>query len=325
MHLRFAPCYISQPTAGEASRTGKGRARTQAGSHRRLLEASPELKSLLFVGGVCARETCRGPRSLSAQGPREQGTFRCGAIITPRGHKNQTAGWRLAATKTESSRVRSCCPRDREKRKKKRKREGFLVYTVFCFYRRSDSCEEDKYLSACAAAVRTHSSCWVSMLHSSSSSILRRAARKVVCLLLARPSSSYQNAVGRRGMAELTNTILQRSNPHATGAETSPITTSQTKGAPSTTSLPTASTPSPKGTREDKTRGGRGRVPFDERAVTGGGFFVAGAWSKAGVCSCFNIRHRHLLGKHGVVFDMGVCPSEVGAFVEASVHLSDRG
>ncbi|CAM9124905.1 unnamed protein product [Pylaiella littoralis] len=57
--------------------------------------------------------------------------------------------------------------------------------------------------------------------------------------------------------------------------------------------------------------GGNGRSAFDERAVTSGGFFVAGAWSKAGVCSCFNVRHRHLLGKHGVAFDMGVCPSEV--------------
>lgn len=56
---------------------------------------------------------------------------------------------------------------------------------------------------------------------------------------------------------------------------------------------------------------GGGRSVFDERAVTDGGFFVAGAWSKAGVCSCFNIRHRHLLGKHGLAFDMGVCPSEV--------------
>lgn len=51
--------------------------------------------------------------------------------------------------------------------------------------------------------------------------------------------------------------------------------------------------------------------PSDSRGVTRGGFYVAGAWSKAGECSCFNVRHRHLLGKHGVVFDMGVCPSEV--------------
>lgn len=118
-------------------------------------------------------------------------------------------------------------------------------------------------------------------------------------------------------MAELTNTTLQGSNPPVTGVETSPPTTacstaSQTEGAASVTYTPTASTPSPKGTKANKMRGGRGRVPFDERAVTGGGFFVAGAWSKAGVCSCFNVRHRHLLGKHGVVFDMGVCPSEVG-------------
>lgn len=61
-----------------------------------------------------------------------------------------------------------------------------------------------------------------------------------------------------------------------------------------------------------KPRVSKGRTPpFDGRGVTGGGFFVAGAWSKAGVCSCFNVRHRHLLGKHGIVFDMGVCPSEV--------------
>ncbi|CAN0187179.1 unnamed protein product [Ectocarpus sp. 4 AP-2014] len=71
-----------------------------------------------------------------------------------------------------------------------------------------------------------------------------------------------------------------------------------------------ATKPSPKGTKGGK-GGGGGRSAFDERAMTGGGFFVAGAWSKAGVCSCFNVRHRHLLGKHGVVFDMGVCPSEV--------------
>ncbi|CAM9611500.1 unnamed protein product [Ectocarpus sp. 12 AP-2014] len=71
-----------------------------------------------------------------------------------------------------------------------------------------------------------------------------------------------------------------------------------------------ATKPSPKGAKGGK-RGGGGRSAFDERAMTGGGFFVAGAWSKAGVCSCFNVRHRHLLGKHGVVFDMGVCPSEV--------------
>lgn len=112
-------------------------------------------------------------------------------------------------------------------------------------------------------------------------------------------------------MAELSNTILQGSNP-VTGTLTSCTTASHTEGAPSTTPPPTASTPSPKGSRANKARGGRGRVPFDERAMTAGGFFVAGAWSKAGVCSCFNIRHRHLLGKHGVVFDMGVCPSEVG-------------
>ncbi|CAN0068449.1 unnamed protein product [Scytosiphon promiscuus] len=73
-----------------------------------------------------------------------------------------------------------------------------------------------------------------------------------------------------------------------------------------------ARTPSPKGAHPRKTGGGGGgRFPFDERALTEGGFFVAGAWSKAGVCSCFNVRHRHLLGKHGVVFDMGVCPSQV--------------
>ncbi|CAB1109775.1 unnamed protein product [Ectocarpus sp. CCAP 1310/34] len=71
-----------------------------------------------------------------------------------------------------------------------------------------------------------------------------------------------------------------------------------------------ASKPSPKGTKGGK-GGGGGRSAFDERAMTEGGFFVAGAWSKAGVCSCFNVRHRHLLGKHGVVFDMGVCPAEV--------------
>ncbi|CAM9282243.1 unnamed protein product [Laminaria digitata] len=62
-------------------------------------------------------------------------------------------------------------------------------------------------------------------------------------------------------------------------------------------------------------RRGAREPPFDGRGMTKGGFFVAGAWSKAGVCSCFNVRHRHLLGKHGVVFDMGVCPSEV-------VHVS---
>lgn len=146
------------------------------------------------------------------------------------------------------------------------------------------------------------------MLHCCST-FLPRAA-KVAYLLLARPSSSYNNAVARRSMAELTNTILRSGSPLANSTETSSCaSTSQPEGAQST---PTASTPSPKGSRASKTRGGRGRVPFDERAVTGGGFFVAGAWSKAGVCSCFNIRHRHLLGKHGVVFDMGVCPSEVG-------------
>ena len=60
-------------------------------------------------------------------------------------------------------------------------------------------------------------------------------------------------------------------------------------------------------------RKGAREPPFDGRGMTKGGFFVAGAWSKAGVCSCFNVRHRHLLGKHGVVFDMGVCPSEVSS------------
>ena len=145
------------------------------------------------------------------------------------------------------------------------------------------------------------------MLHSSN--FLPRAA-KVVYLLLARPRRSYNNAVASRSMAELTSTVLGSANSPAARTKTSCTTTSQPEGAQSTT--PTASTPSPKGSRASKTRGGRGRVPFDERAVTGGGFFVAGAWSKAGVCSCFNIRHRHLLGKHGVVFDMGVCPSEVG-------------
>lgn len=57
-------------------------------------------------------------------------------------------------------------------------------------------------------------------------------------------------------------------------------------------------------------KGGR-PAPFDGRGVTKGGFFVNGAWSKAGVCSCFNVRHQHLLGKHGIVFDMGICPPEV--------------
>eukprot|EP00903_Cladosiphon_okamuranus_P012603 g11794.t1 len=113
-------------------------------------------------------------------------------------------------------------------------------------------------------------------------------------------------------MAELSNIILRRStetSPTATAASCSSA--RQTGAAPSTTPTPAASTTSPKGPRANNTRGGRGRVPIDERAVTEGGFFVAGAWSKAGVCSCFNVRHRHLLGKHGVVFDMGVCPSEV--------------
>lgn len=60
--------------------------------------------------------------------------------------------------------------------------------------------------------------------------------------------------------------------------------------------------------------------PFNGRGVTSGGFFVAGAWSKAGVRSCFNLRHGHLLGKHGVVFDMGVCPSEV---TDNTVNIAD--
>lgn len=57
-------------------------------------------------------------------------------------------------------------------------------------------------------------------------------------------------------------------------------------------------------------KGGR-PAPFDGRGVTKGGFFVNGAWSKAGVCSCFNLRHQNLLGKHGIVFDMGICPPQV--------------
>lgn len=64
-------------------------------------------------------------------------------------------------------------------------------------------------------------------------------------------------------------------------------------------------------------RGGtrvRARTPdVDERGITEGGFFVAGAWSKAGMYSCFNIRNENCLGKYGIVFDMGVCPSEVRA------------
>lgn len=116
-------------------------------------------------------------------------------------------------------------------------------------------------------------------------------------------------------MAELTNTTLQSGNPPAPSTETSCAAANVAVGPNSITPAPTASTLSPKGSRAGKTRRGWGRVPFDERAVTEGGFFVAGAWSKAGVCSCFNVRHRHLLGKHGVVFDMGVCPSEVGALV----------
>lgn len=74
-----------------------------------------------------------------------------------------------------------------------------------------------------------------------------------------------------------------------------------------------AAAPAPENANTMKHAGGR-TPPVDGRGVTGGGFFVAGAWSKAGVCSCFNIRHRHLLGKHGVVFDMGVCPFEVISF-----------
>ncbi|CAM9804258.1 unnamed protein product [Choristocarpus tenellus] len=58
-------------------------------------------------------------------------------------------------------------------------------------------------------------------------------------------------------------------------------------------------------------RGGSSALELDSRRVTRGGFFVSGAWSKAGICSCFHIRHRNLLGKHGIVFDMGVCPGEV--------------
>lgn len=128
-------------------------------------------------------------------------------------------------------------------------------------------------------------------------------------------------------MAELSNTVLPRSTGTSPTAAAR-ATAHQTESAASTTPIPTASTPSPKGSRANKTRGGRGRVPFDERAVTEGGFFVAGAWSKAGVCSCFNVRHGRLLGKHGVVFDMGVCPSEVGTLDghlwHASVHPPDR-
>ncbi|CAM9742825.1 unnamed protein product, partial [Discosporangium mesarthrocarpum] len=49
----------------------------------------------------------------------------------------------------------------------------------------------------------------------------------------------------------------------------------------------------------------------DSRRMTKGGFYVSGAWSKAGVCSCFHVQHKHLLGKHGIVFDIGVCPGQV--------------
>lgn len=52
-------------------------------------------------------------------------------------------------------------------------------------------------------------------------------------------------------------------------------------------------------------------APFGGRGVTSGGFFIAGAWSKAGIRSCFNVRHAQLLDKHGIVFDMGVSPCEV--------------
>lgn len=205
-----------------------------------------------------------------------------------------------------------------------RGRRSGVVRVHALFLRRNSSGwregEEDLLLKVCyeVYCAPAGTPVWISIDAVHCSNFLPRAARKVANLLLARPSSSYQNVVGRRGMAELSNTaaVLQRS----TGTKTSPTaaactTASQTAAAPSTSPTPTAPTPSPKGARANKTRGGRGRVPFDERAVTEGGFFVAGAWSKAGVCSCFNIRHRHLLGKHGVVFDMGVCPAEVCMYV----------
>lgn len=71
------------------------------------------------------------------------------------------------------------------------------------------------------------------------------------------------------------------------------------------------STNGPTASSSDGIRATGRTAPFDGRGVTTGGFFVSAAWSKAGVCSCFNVKHRHLLGKHGVVFDMGVCPSKV--------------
>lgn len=137
-------------------------------------------------------------------------------------------------------------------------------------------------------------------------------------------------------MSELSKSaVMQRGTTSPTSAAACTTASDADVQAPTPTAstASTASKLSPKGKKEnDKTRGARGRVPFDERAVTSGGFFVAGAWSKAGVCSCFNIRHRHLLGKHGVVFDMGVCPSEVRSryhttvrrFLRPFVRPSDR-
>lgn len=138
-------------------------------------------------------------------------------------------------------------------------------------------------------------------------------------------TSFHPQAVWRRSMAELTTGSLRGdAKPPTIDAAATAAIINDTQSVqpppagpigvePTALRKPaqTTSTPSPKGARASKTRGSSGRSPFDERAMTGGGFFLSGAWSKAGVCSCFNVRHPHLLGKHGVVFDMGVCPSEV--------------
>ncbi|CAM9318167.1 unnamed protein product [Hapterophycus canaliculatus] len=135
------------------------------------------------------------------------------------------------------------------------------------------------------------------------------AAASELPFIKARGRSSWQTETGPPAATMITAT--NTTSPGRGSPRTKDATTAQRSGIAFDRKT-AARAPSSKGVKSRNTGGGGGgRSPFDERSMTGGGFFIAGAWSKAGVCSCFNVRHKHLLGKHGVVFDMGVCPSQV--------------
>jgi hypothetical protein len=52
---------------------------------------------------------------------------------------------------------------------------------------------------------------------------------------------------------------------------------------------------------------------------TSSSYYVSGAWSQAGICTCIIVKQRNGSKRTAVAFDMGVCPPEV-PFIEQQQH-----